>query len=194
MKRCKHVEGNLYEFSSAPIQARNRQLAQKLFTEGCEAEETFQIDLALDLYHRALEYDSHHADSWMSIGFLEWQNGDPIAAEDCYRKAIDAASRYPLANFNLAVCLSNRGEVGEAIIHYLRAIDLEPQYADAHLNLAHLYSFRAEHQKAIAHYRLYLRYGDDDPLSRTEAEDKIRKGIEKLAADRNLQSVPRSVA
>jgi tetratricopeptide (TPR) repeat protein len=57
-----------------------------------------------------------------------------------------------MADYNLGIVLSERGEVDQAIDHYKRAVDLRPDYAEAHYNLGRLLVEQGQVDDAIAHY------------------------------------------
>jgi len=80
------------------------------------------------------------------------QAGDLATAEALYRRCVALDKRDPIAPFNLANVLRERGRPGEAKSYLQLTIAVDPTFADAWYNLALLVD--AEGQKALA--RTYL--------------------------------------
>jgi tetratricopeptide (TPR) repeat protein len=76
--------------------------------------------------------------------------------ETLWRHSLERSPRAPMAHFNLAVLLQERGDRDAAIRHYLLALETEADLVEAHVNLANLYADRGELDRAIGHYRQAL--------------------------------------
>ena len=77
--------------------------------------------------------------------------GDPVAAERCYRRALESSPGYPEANVNLGILLQARGELDAASRHYRRALEERPRFHMAHYNLACLLIRQARYAEALEH-------------------------------------------
>ncbi len=90
---------------------------------------------ALKEYDRAIEWRGGDGDIWNDRG-LAWEAlGDIDAAEQDYRRAIDAVSDHGKARANLAGIHYRAGRNEEAMAELRRAIDLEPLNGDFYNNL-----------------------------------------------------------
>ena len=76
------------------------------------------------------------------------QAGDLAAAESFYLRCIDADRSDPIALFNLANVLRERGSRGEARLVLQQALELDPGFADAWYNLAGLLHGGGQRQAA----------------------------------------------
>lgn len=85
---------------------------------------------------------------------LEHKNrGNLVAAEQCYRQALQQAPGYLPALGNLAVVLRLAGRQGDAASFLERLVALAPQMPEAHFSLGNVYSDLARHDDAIRVYR-----------------------------------------
>jgi tetratricopeptide (TPR) repeat protein len=178
MSIIRQVGSNLYEFALSPTtKATAIETADSLFEKGLEAANAGRIDEALETYQKAHSLASGPASAWavLNNGTIEYNRGNKIVAEDCYRKALEINPHYPMAHFNLAKCLSDRLERAESIEHYLRALALRPDYGDGHYNLALEYQSIGERRKALTHWRLYLRFSGNEPTWQSAAKRQIDK-------------------
>ena len=91
----------------------------------------------------------------MNLGRLLHEAGDPRAAVEHYRRAIELKPESVIALFNLGVALTDLRMPDEAILAYRTALAADPQCADAHYNLAHLYERRGDPAAALRHLRTY---------------------------------------
>src|SRR5438128_1560644 len=84
----------------APLQIRARGGdASDWYERACDLEETAP-DEASDAYRRALELDPSHADVWVNLGRLFHEAGDPRAAPQHYRTALDLTPGTGVAPFH----------------------------------------------------------------------------------------------
>src|SRR2546422_380713 len=88
-------------------------------------------------------------------GRLLHEAGDPRAAAQHYRKAIELRPDSVVALFNLGVALEDLRMPDEAILAYRTALAADAGCADAHYNLAQLYEARGDGPAALRHLRTY---------------------------------------
>jgi Tfp pilus assembly protein PilF len=77
--------------------------------------------------------------------------GDAVAAEQCFRAALQIAPCQPELHANLAYVLQLQGDLRQAHAHYESALDLDPTLAQVHLNygtLLHAQKHLAQAQEA----------------------------------------------
>ena len=91
----------------------------------------------------------------MNLGRLLHEAGDPRAAAQHYRKAIELNADNVVALFNLGVALEDLRMPDEAILAYRTALAADAACADAHYNLSQLYEARGEGTAALRHLRTY---------------------------------------
>jgi tetratricopeptide (TPR) repeat protein len=80
--------------------------------------------------------------------------GDPVSL---FTHTIEVTGDNPMAEFNLAVSLDERGAKEEALKSYEKALRLNPQLQEAHKALADLLNELGKTNEAIVHYRAALR-------------------------------------
>ena len=83
------------------------------------------------------------------------ESGDPRAAAQHYRRAIELNPDSVIALFNLGVALEDLRMPDEAILAYRTALAADSGCADAHYNLSQLYEARGEGTAALRHLRTY---------------------------------------
>ena len=86
-----------------------------------------------------------------------FQRGEPEAAVDLLRAAIEANPESAVAVNDLGSILAQMGRTNEAIPEFRRAIELAPGYPEAHNNLANLYQMTGNLEEAVASYHTALR-------------------------------------
>jgi tetratricopeptide (TPR) repeat protein len=71
---------------------------------------------------------SHHreASSYLEQGRRLYNKKDYAGAEELFRQAAHADTRYPLAHYYLGLCLYKRDEAEDALKAWQRAIDVGP--------------------------------------------------------------------
>lgn len=89
----------------------------------------------------------------INLGTILADDGDPHAASQYFRQAVDLAPKLYLAQFNLARSLEATGEERFAIDHYREATRARPQDAASHYNLGRLLETFGNPGEAVDHYR-----------------------------------------
>lgn len=101
--------------------------------------------------------------AYNSLANLVLWGGDPVRAEELYRRAIDVSSDYQPAHYNLANLLAGRGEVKEAIVYYRKTLEINPEAVEAHNNLGIAFFREGETEAARTHFLAALEIDPEDP-------------------------------
>ncbi len=108
------------------------------------------------LWHRPTGYALCLASLAVLAG-LTWQQSRMYAdVETLYRTVIAENPTCWMVHYNLAVALSDRGQIDEAIAHYRKTLEVRPDFAEAHYNLGMALAQRGQDDEAIVHYRKAL--------------------------------------
>ena len=83
------------------------------------------------------------------------ESGDSLAANDCFRSAIELDPLDATPYYNLGVLAQDAGKEDDAIALYRRALELDPHLAEAHYNLATLFDQSGDSRAAIRHINEY---------------------------------------
>ncbi len=127
---------------------------EQWFELGVLAEREGRVDAALQAYEQAKQGGDPRA--WFNLGNIHRQQGDPLLATDCYRRAIELRPFYVEAWNNLGVVQVEFGELGDALGSFRQALRYAPWYADAHFNLADALAAMGHLDAARSHWRAYL--------------------------------------
>ena len=105
-------------------------------------------------YEHAIDVAPSHADALVNLGRILHQDGNPAAAAELYRRALDAG-RHATAAFNLGVALEDLGLDSDARDAYRTALAIDETFADAHFNLSKLHERLGDSLAALRHLRSY---------------------------------------
>jgi len=119
--------------------------------------ESAQPEQARDAYARALGLDPALVAAHVNWGCLEHEAGRLAEAEAHYRAALALHDGDPVAWFDLAVVLEDRGCPAEARTAYERALACDPTCADTHFNLARLCDRAGDAAASLRHLQAYRR-------------------------------------
>ncbi len=154
---------------------RSREAA-RLFAEAVRAEESGQLDAAMEAYGAVLALAPRHAASAINLGTLYYGRRDYARAEHFYRMAAASDPSYALAFFDLGNVLDELTRYPEAIEAYRRALAIHPRYADAHYNLALALERTGKRRSALTHWTAYLRLDREGPWA-AHARAQLRKTL-----------------
>lgn len=101
-----------------------------------------------------------NADAYGGRATVHYLRGDPAAAVEDFRRAIELAPRDPDLQFNLGNMLVQTGDAAGAERAYRRSLEMDPQSAEANLNLGILLLNRFEVEEARQHLLLATRADD----------------------------------
>jgi protein O-GlcNAc transferase len=104
---------------------------------------------------------STEMDSLHQRAIAAFQRGEPEAAVDLLRRAIEANPESAVAANDLGSMLAQMGRITEAIPAFRRAIELAPAYPEAHNNLANIYLMTGNLEEAVASYLTALRLSSE---------------------------------
>ncbi|MFM0210169.1 tetratricopeptide repeat protein [Paraburkholderia sediminicola] len=85
-----------------------------------------QVELSRQYLDEALTVAPERADIWEHRGLLAALQGEPVAAEAFYHRALDLSGDTASLHRNLADCLKLSGRLAEARMHYEKALELDP--------------------------------------------------------------------
>jgi len=135
-----------------------------------------RLDIAADLYRRAIEADPLDADALHLLGTIHLQRGDQVASAGFAAKAVLAEPAMARAYNNLGLILKDVGQPASAARCYLHAIRIAPNLAEAHSNLGVALKAAGQTALAIQHYRLAVEL---DP-SLGEAHNNLGNALQEL--------------
>ena len=101
---------------------------------GLSQMKTGNFDKALDYFNRALVYLPYYAYLQVNLGVVKNAMGNPLEAEEHFKKSIQFGSTFNETYYFYAEFLFNKGRVNESLINAERSLSLSP----AHLPTRHL--------------------------------------------------------
>lgn len=128
--------------------------ASRLIAEG-------RLARAREACDRALALAPGSPDAHMLTASLHEQQGDPVAAINEYRAALELDPRHLASWVNLGVCQKERGHLPAAIDAFERAVDVAPDNLTARYNLARAFYDADVLQSAIEQFEAVLRLRPD---------------------------------
>ena len=115
-----------------------------------------RLDVAADLYGRALAAYPADPDALHLLGALWLQRGDAVAATPYAAKSLLVEPGLAYAYNNLGLILKGAGHRAAAARCYLQATLISPAFAEAHSNLGVVLKVEGRTSLAVRHYRLAL--------------------------------------
>jgi tetratricopeptide (TPR) repeat protein len=147
---------------AAPI-LRPRQIsAEEWFSRGIAAEESGELDAAVEAYQKALSLGQPQPEVCFNLGNTYYALDRNVEAAACFIQATEIDPDYVEAWNNLGNAFAEIGKHDQAIPAYQRALAIEPGYADAHYNLGETLAQRGDIRGARQHWEAYLK---QDPRS-----------------------------
>jgi tetratricopeptide (TPR) repeat protein len=137
--------------------------AERLVTEGAALAGQEQWTAAHERFEAAHRLDPGSAEILSNLAGAEERLGDPRAAEDHYREAVQKQPESPEHLYNLGHFLNNRQSYDEAYRFLLQAVERDPQRADAHAELAQAASALGMQGRARVHLEAALRLDPESP-------------------------------
>ena len=141
-------------------------------------------DEARASYRAAIEArEGQAAEAWYNLGLLERDAGQPEAAIEAYRNAIEVRPDYPAAWNNLGLVYYDLGRYGEAEAAFRAAINLRHGYSAAWTNMGRTFSAQDRYATAAKAYERAL---VDNPSDRTL---RLRLGVAYRRTNRLDQAI-----
>jgi len=134
--------------------------APVIVRQAIEEHRNGRLDIAAELYCRALEVDPADSDALHLLGVLHLQRGDGGIAVPYAEKSVLVEPGMTYAYNNLGLILKAAGQPAAAAVCYRRSTLITPDFAEAHSNLGVV--LKAEDQTASA-IECYRRALDLDP-------------------------------
>ncbi len=116
---------------------------------GVAADVRQDLATAKNCYEEAIRRDPRLADAQFNLGTVYTRQPDRIRAETCYEAAIAARADYDKAHVNLAIQLTERGQIAAALHHFELAELLNPLSAEAFANHAAALQRAGRDQEAL---------------------------------------------
>lgn len=123
-----------------------------LFRMGYLLSQEKKYSEATAMWRRYLKATDGSADGYNNLAFCEELAGNPMAAEDDYRKGIARDPQNESCRVNFGLMLARHGRVNEGILQ-LQAV-LTP--AEVHYNLGSVYELAHRHYEARVEYQAAL--------------------------------------
>ena len=161
----------------------------RILKQGVEAETRGDGLGAAAAYERAAREFADYATSWAHLGeHRRFWGRDPAAAEEAFRRAIDAPfiteASIAYAWRGLGEVARGRGEVDRAIACFEKSLSIRP-LVDAHRSLSALYATeRRDFERAARHAQLAVALSPDDPIALIQlAVQMVRYGKKRDAEE-----------
>ena len=106
-----------------------------------------------------------------NLGTVYWKQGNIVAAEQEWRRALELSPRNVIFINNLGMVFSYRKQYDDATAYFLRAMRYKPNYTDPHLNLGNVYEELGQHADAELQFRAAVALS---PLN-VDARNKLGK-------------------
>ena len=120
---------------------------------------------AVSLLNEIITIDPRDFQAWTELGTAHLMGNDIAAAENAYRRAIQARPTFALALLNLGRVLKTQNRYEEAVDPFRAAIQARPDSADAHFQLGDTYLKLKQGSKAVPELNEALRL---DPQGKAE--------------------------
>ena len=108
--------------------------ANRLFSEGLQAQTHGQPALAANDYLRSVKINPENKVAWYDLGLIQQDAGNNSQAEIYYERSSALDPHYVPPLYNLATLVAPR-DPASAVKLYEKVIAVEPKFAQAHLDL-----------------------------------------------------------
>ncbi|MBN2541606.1 tetratricopeptide repeat protein [bacterium] len=114
------------------------------------------LDEAISMYHKALEYDPEFGAAYLGLGRVWLKKDTPIRARLFLHKAIQLDKELTAVYGYLGDIYYDQGEFERAIEYYRKCKPTDPIYIDARYKIGNHYLEHGEFEKAEKEFRLVL--------------------------------------
>ena len=122
---------------------------------------------AIEHFQKALALNPKLFETLLNLGdILSDRIGHPVAAEECFRKALALKPDDIQAHTGLVNMLRFQGRLDDSLAAVNAALRFHPEHMGSQARIADIYERQGEHDKAYAQIRMLLEK-DDDPVPLT---------------------------
>ena len=136
------------------------------------AEDSGDIQSAIDYYHAILGRDGARADISFQLGELLYRSGEFVAALERYFMSIELDPEYVEARASLGNVLAETGRLDLAVAAFRGALALHEDYPDVHFSLAQTLDQLDRRTEAKYHWRRFLDGAPNSPWA-NEARQRL---------------------
>lgn len=141
-----------------------------LMREAYDAEDSGELELAVDYYHAILARDGARADICFQLGELLYRIGQIDAARERYYMAIELDESLVEARASLGCVLAETGRLELAVAAFQGTLCTHDDYPDVHYNLARTLDDLGRNTEAEPHWRRFLQLSPDSPWAHQAKE------------------------
>ena len=141
-----------------------------------EAEDSDDLETAVDYYHAILARDGPRADISFQIGELLYRIGHVFAARERFYVATELDADFVEARASLGDVLAETSQYQLAVAAYRGALSLHPEYSEVHLRLARTYEQMGMKNEATEHWLEFLRQAPNSPWAEEATQKLIDAG------------------
>jgi tetratricopeptide (TPR) repeat protein len=161
-KICSHQErfasstakAKLAEAEATALLNKNPKNAKALTERGLARLGLGLLNAGVADFEQAVAVDPNSPETWASLAYGLWRQGQFEPALAAARKALERDSEYPSAHWYIGrLLLLTKGDVQEATRHLERALELNPGEAGIHLDLLMAYRTTGDLKRAWAQLR-----------------------------------------
>ncbi|MBF0193377.1 MAG: tetratricopeptide repeat protein [Magnetococcales bacterium] len=120
---------------------------------GVIAQKLNRHDIAIDLFHKAINIDNSIALFYYNLGTSLYPLGQRDGVVKAQQRAIEIQPNYSEAYNSLGNVQTELGMLEEAIVNLQKSISLQPEYAEAHCNLGNALKEQGQLDAAITSYQ-----------------------------------------
>jgi tetratricopeptide (TPR) repeat protein len=158
--------GQLNLFTGGRVVRLNQQAP---FEQALEADDLNQMELAKDLYQKAIDENDNTADAFCNLGILEYKTGHFTKAIDSFTRCLALEPRHFEAHYNLANLYAEVGNLPLAKLHYEMSIEVEPAFANSYFNLGLTLAMKREFTEAVQYLKKYRELTPAEEHATTDA-------------------------
>ncbi len=111
------------------------------------------LGLGYSAYHSRRQARRARAENLNSQCTVYLQQGQPEAAENLCRQAVQSDPQYPTAHHNLGMAYYAQGDLDRAAEQFQEAMALDPSYASPHYALGRVYDDQGQAEEALGELR-----------------------------------------
>ena len=163
---------------TVPFRIQMDEEQDELLAAAFEAEDSGDLERAIDFCHAILARDGPRAEIDFQIGELLYRSDQPIAARERYYSAIEIDPEFVEARASLGCVLSETGQDDLAIAAFRGALSLHEDYSEVHYNLARCLESTGNTVEARFHWSRFLELSPDSPWA-----DEAIERLELLGED-----------